>query len=67
MTFILQNLKMILGDPSPPDSDLAIWNPVDLENHQYLRIDTVPIMEATQEYYDRMEFWKEITQQRPLP
>jgi len=55
------------GDPSPPDSDLAIWNPVDLENHQYLRIDTVPIMEATQEYYDRMEFWKEITQQRPLP
>jgi len=56
------------GDPSPPDSNLPVWSPVSLQNHQYLNIKNEPTMETlTKEYLEMIKFWKDLMSQRPLP
>merc|ERR1711879_921782 len=55
------------GNPTPPglESDAlqgVEWIPVTKGSHQYLRIDKELTMEMTDEYRQRMDFWKNITQ-----
>ena len=59
----MQNLNV--GDPTPPGSNHTTWSPVNLDNHQYLRIDTTSRMELDPEYIERVNFWKRIMKERP--
>jgi len=57
----------VTGDPSPPDSDLPVWSPFSLQNHQYLNIKAESTMETfTEDHLEMIKFWKEIMDQRPL-
>ena len=56
-----------LGDPSPPGRNLTNWSPVTLDNHQYLRIDKTSGMEASNDYLERINFWKKIMENRQIP
>ena len=48
------------GDPSPPGSNFY-WIPVGADSRNYLNITgTEPVMQKSQEYVDRMEFWKSL-------
>ena len=53
-------------DPTPEESSenlgLVKWEAVTPESHKYLRIDTELSMEMTQEYHDRMQFWRDTLQ-----
>ena len=53
-------------DPTPEESSenlgLVKWEAVTPESHKYLRIDTELSMEMTQEYVDRMQFWRDTLQ-----
>ena len=55
------------GDPTPPGSLMPSWSPVTEDDHKYLRIDMDGGMEVTQDYLDRVMYWKRIMEQRPLP
>ena len=55
------------GEPTPPDSPLPYWSPVTEDDHRYLRLDTDGDMEVTQDYLNRVVYWKSIMEQRPLP
>ena len=61
----------ILGDPTPPDSDLPTWIPVSSDSHEYLRLDTESRMETSDDYLDVVNFWQEIMDDRieetPIP
>ena len=49
-------------DPTPEQNseylDDVKWDAVTPEHHKYMKIDTELRMEMTQEYQDRMQFWK---------
>eukprot|EP00091_Calanus_sinicus_P005465 TRINITY_DN15902_c0_g1_i1.p1 TRINITY_DN15902_c0_g1~~TRINITY_DN15902_c0_g1_i1.p1 ORF type:complete len:294 (+),score=71.62 TRINITY_DN15902_c0_g1_i1:36-917(+) len=48
------------GDPSPPGSGIS-WTPVAVDSRLYLNISgTDPVMERSQEYQDRMQFWSSV-------
>jgi len=54
-------------NPTPADNvsqDLAgvVWKSVTQDSHEYLRIDEELYMEMTQEYQDRINFWRNATQ-----
>ena len=63
----LQLTLCIAGDPSPPGSILGPWRPVTSDGHEYLRFDTEPRMEMSQDFADRVSFWRGIMAERPLP
>ena len=47
------------GDPTPPGGDF-VWDPVTKEKREYLVLDEVLKMEMSQEYTERMQFWRQI-------
>jgi len=47
------------GDPTPPGGDFS-WDPVTKEKREYLVLDEVLRMERSQEYTERMQFWRQI-------
>ena len=55
------------GDPTPPGTAIT-WEPVAEDKHQYLEIDNEGFgMEASEEYLERVAFWRNIMSQRPQP
>ena len=59
--------EYLTGDPTPPGSSLGSWSPVTPDGHQYLRLDTEARMEMSQDFEDRVTFWRAIMEERPLP
>ena len=55
------------GDPTPPGSSLGPWSPVSAERHEYLRLDSESRMEMSQNFVDRVNIWREVMAERPLP
>ena len=47
-----------VGAPTPPGGQGEVdWRPVSEAQGQYLRIQTEPRMEQSQDYRERMDFW----------
>ena len=57
----------VSGDPTPPGSGLEPWGAVTSDGHQYLLMDTESRMEMSQEFSDRVSFWRDIMAERTLP
>ena len=47
------------GDPTPPGGEFT-WDPVTKDKREYLVLDKVLRMERSQEYTERMQFWRQI-------
>ena len=63
----MMSLPSNSGDPTPPGSLLPSWSPVSEERHEYLKIDKDSEMTVSQDYLERVTFWKNIMSERPLP
>ena len=47
------------GDPTPTGEEFT-WEPITTQQREYLVLDEVLRMERSQEYIERMQFWRQI-------
>ena len=43
-----------------PEVDGVDWSPISVANNQYLLLDNSPKMERSQDYEDKMTFWRHL-------